>query len=370
MDYLFVICIAILIFFIVSTMSRKEKHVSDKIFIFWLFLVVLAEITFFLSSQNLFEDFHWIYEFVCGTHVLHGAVFYFYVISLLDESFKLKRSDLLHVLPFLLYFSYKTTTKSLGLVDCLNEGGCSHSDNIYAIISVYLKLLIIGAYVFVAYLAIWKLRKRKHGVRLNSYGMKWVKSVGHGVLILLLFILAIKTLGSFGVTFVVDQVMVINIIVSVFVLSFIYVYSKFAYIFAHPFGGNNIPLNKELKLQSKEDLSEEENQYNKICSLIEEGELFKDGDLTLRKLSTIAEIPEHIISNVINRITNRSYTDFINSYRVNHFVDKIDKGENEDNTLLALAYDCGFNSKSSFNRVFKQFYELTPSEFVKTRSAC
>lgn len=368
MDYLFVICLAILVFFMASIFSRQLNHISDRIFIFWLVLVFLAEITFFLSSQNLFEDFHWVYELACGSHVLHGTVFYFYVLSLVIPSFKFERKHLIHLLPFAVYMGYKTIVKSIGLVDCLEEGGCSHSDNIYAVISVYMKFLIILAYVVAAYSVIWKIKKDEQFKRTNPYGVKWICSIGNGVVILLAVVFSIRLLDSYNVHFIIDQVMLINIIVSVFVISFVYMYTKYAYIFAHPFSNKAVVESEELnKLDDYRE--QEEERYNEICAYIEEQQLFKDGDLTLRKLSSIINIPEHTISLVINRVTDRSYSDFINAYRINFFLDQIEQNVHEEQTLLYLAFECGFNSKSSFNRVFKQFHDITPSEYIKTRTS-
>lgn len=368
MDYLFVICLAILVFFITSIFSRKKNHISDKIFIFWLVLVFLAEITFFLSSHNLFQDFHWVYEFACASHVLHGAIFYFYILSLVDKSFLFQKKHLLHLIPFVVYMGYKTTTKSLGLVDCLEEGGCSHSDNIYAIISVYMKFSIILAYVLAGYNIILKVKENQAFRKSNPYGVKWILSIGNGVLILITAVFAIKMIGAYGVQLLIDQVMLINIIVTLFVISFVYIYTKYAYIFAHPFGTERTT-KVEVISRDENDLQQDEMQYNQICSYIVENRLFKDGDLTLRKLSSLIEIPEHTISQIINRVTDRSYSDFINTYRINFFLDLIEQKAHKEQTLLYLAYECGFNSKSSFNRVFKQFHEITPTEYIKNRIA-
>ncbi|MBN2597439.1 MAG: helix-turn-helix transcriptional regulator [Marinifilaceae bacterium] len=349
-----------------SIFSRQLSHISDQIFIFWLVLVFLAEITFFLSSQNLFEDFHWVYEFACGSHVLHGTVFYFYVLSLVVPFFKFERKHLLHLFPFAVYMGYKTTTKLLGLVDCLEEGGCSHSDNIYAVISVYMKFLIILVYVIAAYAVIWKIKEDEQFRKTNPYGVKWICSIGNGVVILLAAVFFIRMLDSYNVHFIIDQVMLINIIVSVFVISFVYIYTKYAYIFAHPFGNDPSSI-KEVKTKLDVNSKQDEDQYSKICTYIEENDLFKDGDLTLRKLSSLIDIPEHTISQVINRVTDRSYSDFINAYRINFFLNQVENNAHEEQTLLYMAFECGFNSKSSFNRVFKQFHDVTPSEYIKSK---
>nr|WP_320119269.1 AraC family transcriptional regulator [uncultured Marinifilum sp.] len=367
MDYLFVICLAILIYFIVSTLSRNTNHLSDRIFIFWLFLVALAEVTFFLSSQNLFEDFHTVYEFACGSHVLHGTVFYFYIQSLINKSFRFQKRHLLHLIPFTIYMGYKTIVKSMGLVDCIGEGGCSHSDNIYSVVSVYMKFAITLAYVLVTYVKIWKERRNSIFCKENPCVIKWINSVGNGVLILLSLIFLIKLLSGLGVSFLIDQVMLIDIVVTIFVISFVHIYSRYAYVFAQPFNAELEQVVQRNEIEEEDNTQQFDKQYQQICDFIVLHKVYKDGDLTLRKLSSMIELPEHIISQSINRCANRSYSDFINSYRVKHFVEFIEQNAHKNETLLYLAYECGFNSKSSFNRVFKQFYDITPTEYIKSK---
>jgi len=231
-----------------------------------------------------------------------------------------------------------------------------------------MKFLIILVYVLTGYHGILKIKKNKAFEKSNPYGVKWILSIGNGVLILITAVFLIRMLSLYGVKLLIDQVMLINIIVTLFVISFVYIYTKYAYIFAHPFGTEEITKVEE-KSRDENELQQDEMQYNQICSYIVENCLFKDGDLTLRKLSTLIDIPEHIISQIINRVTDRSYSDFINTYRINFFLELIEQKAHEDQTLLYLAYECGFNSKSSFNRVFKQFHEITPSEYIKNRIA-
>ncbi len=72
------------------------------------------------------------------------------------------------------------------------------------------------------------------------------------------------------------------------------------------------------------------------------------------------------LSQIINEKEGKSFYDFVNSFRVEEFKRLVKDSKNKQFTLLALAYDCGFNSKSSFNRYFKKNTGKTPSEFVKS----
>ncbi|MCT4615983.1 MAG: AraC family transcriptional regulator [Marinifilaceae bacterium] len=369
MDYIFVISIAFIIFTIYKLSSRKNLLLSDKILITWMAFIIPAEITFFLSSQNLFVEYHWFYEISCSTHVLHGTFFYLYIKSLTTKDFKFEKKQLIHLIPFIIYLGYKIYIKWFDLVDCLNEGGCSHSDNIYSVISVYMKFAILISYVsYTIYTVLKYQREGKLNILSNNIAL-WIKSVCIGVVILMTLVFGLKLMGNIGMRFFLDEIIIINIVVSIFVISFIFIYTKYSLEFTTVYNEteNVKDIPKSTKTDKLENSTDKENYIN-ICSLVRKNELFRDGDLTLRKLSENIKLPEHTVSNSINRVSGLSYTDYINKFRIDYFIKLLEEGKHENNSIINLAYDCGFNSKSSFNRVFKQFTKQTPTEFIKNMS--
>jgi AraC-like DNA-binding protein len=69
---------------------------------------------------------------------------------------------------------------------------------------------------------------------------------------------------------------------------------------------------------------------------------------------------------VLNKGVDSNFNQYINKFRIEAFKEKIKEGQNKTYTLTSIAYECGFNSKSTFNRVFKSTCGVTPSEFVKS----
>lgn len=93
--------------------------------------------------------------------------------------------------------------------------------------------------------------------------------------------------------------------------------------------------------------------------------LFEDAELTLTRLSKHLSSNPSFISKVINEGFGKNFNDFINSYRVDTLISKLRLGEQQTQTLLGLAYDCGFNSKATFNRAFKKQTGLSPKEWME-----
>jgi len=94
--------------------------------------------------------------------------------------------------------------------------------------------------------------------------------------------------------------------------------------------------------------------------------LFLQENLSLQDLSENLKIPQHHITQTLNIYKGLSFYDYINAYRVEAFINKLQKGDSDKFSLLGIAFDCGFNSKSSFNRVFKNITGKSPSAFKKT----
>lgn len=92
---------------------------------------------------------------------------------------------------------------------------------------------------------------------------------------------------------------------------------------------------------------------------------FLNQKLTIQDMSIDADIPKSYISAITKQKFNMNFFNFINSYRIDMFNEKILNLKNDNFTYIAIAMDCGFNSKTSFNRAYKQKIGLTPSEYKK-----
>jgi AraC-like DNA-binding protein len=89
-----------------------------------------------------------------------------------------------------------------------------------------------------------------------------------------------------------------------------------------------------------------------------------DPELTLSQLARQCQTNPSQLSRVINAGYSQNFNDFINEYRVNALLDKLRAGEHRSQTLLGLAFDCGFNSKATFNRAFKKKTGMSPKDWI------
>lgn len=106
-----------------------------------------------------------------------------------------------------------------------------------------------------------------------------------------------------------------------------------------------------------------ERYLDKLLNLMKQDKPFTDGDLTIQKLAEKLSIPAHHLSQTINERLGQTFSDFINSYRVEEAKKKLLDPGLKHLSVLGIAEEVGFNSKSSFNAVFKKHTNMTPSEF-------
>lgn len=116
---------------------------------------------------------------------------------------------------------------------------------------------------------------------------------------------------------------------------------------------------------AKSGMSEEEKGriQNRLTSLMEKEKYFRKPNLTLLDLATELEVSTHKLTEVINTGFHTNFYEYVNGYRVEDVKSRLENPDEDHLTLLALGLEAGFNSKSSFNSVFKKHTGLTPSQY-------
>lgn len=102
---------------------------------------------------------------------------------------------------------------------------------------------------------------------------------------------------------------------------------------------------------------------SELKKLMEVEHMYTDCELTLEKMADRLGIQPADLTRMLNQELGTSFYTLVNSYRVKEVQRKLEAEDQRYYTLLAIAFECGFNSKSTFNRVFKEFTGFTPSNY-------
>lgn len=108
---------------------------------------------------------------------------------------------------------------------------------------------------------------------------------------------------------------------------------------------------------------------NALMEVMDKERPWQDSDLTLADLAARLSTTPHKLSEVLNAQLGQTFYDFVNGYRVREVQRRIATREARAVTMLSLAMDAGFASKSTFNQVFKKYTGQTPSDFRETAGA-
>ena len=109
-----------------------------------------------------------------------------------------------------------------------------------------------------------------------------------------------------------------------------------------------------------------EDRKNELLSYMKKQQSYLDPELNLKDLAASLQMSRSQLSEIINYGFGKNFNDFINSYRIEHFKQLLRQGRQEHLSLLGLAFESGFNSKATFNRVFRKYTGQSPSEYLNS----
>jgi AraC-like DNA-binding protein len=376
MKYIFLIASFNALFFAVLVLQKK-KALHDKILIYWLIYLGLYTGIYALFSNKLFTDFHLLSASFISLLLLHGPFLFLYISALIDQNFRFNRKKLIHFIPFILFnlfiiiaSFFPEFSERIRLDHVEIEHGSPVLFNLFLIITV-----LSGPFYFV--LSIRKFKKLDINIFNNfssceNVNLDWLRKLVYtfGAIwtILMVFATVHHVFGLFSWVFCTHGLF---LSLSVFIILIGYFGLKQKEIFIHH-PDQNIEYVTERKVKYGGVVLKEtdiECYVRKLKHFMVTEKPYLDANLSLPELADKLEIPSHHLSRVINEQFGVNFFDFVNQYRVEEVKSKIGNPEFENLSLLGIAFDSGFNTKSAFNRVFKKMTGFTPSEYKQQQKA-
>lgn len=351
-------------FFAGLFLSKKYRTSADIVMVTWL---LLFSIHSFLILVNLNNDNSQLFQIIPITlTLLYGPLLFTYVNELRSKTDDKKRILLWHFAPFFiflaltfLFFDNSTFRKILALSGAI-------SGLLYCILTLF---------------ALKNHQKQIVDLFSNIKGisLNWMGKLVNGVVIIWIGVFLLVIL---------KQAVQIEIPLNWF---FIVIPFFITYIGYHGFKQQvvfqfvsdednqtnqtkikNSLINQEQTTlvdsgYKKSNLQEKDMEriFKSLEKTMKTEKLFLQTNLNLQELSENVKIPPHHITQTLNKYKRQNFYDYVNAYRVKAFINKLQNGDADNFSLLGIALDCGFNSKSTFNRVFKNITGKSPTEFKK-----
>lgn len=125
---------------------------------------------------------------------------------------------------------------------------------------------------------------------------------------------------------------------------------------------------KDLTEPTRPTTAADQSIIQRIETAMADGKLYLNPELSLAELARYINLPAKTVSLNINAAFNKPFNTYVNTWRVNEVKRRLGTTDAEKFTLLSIAYESGFNSKTSFNRTFKEITGSTPSKFINRGS--
>jgi AraC-like DNA-binding protein len=360
-------------------MTKRNKSQADDILLAWLILLGFHLLTFYFFFTHQFR-YPSLIALGLPLPLVHGPFLYLYT-YLQTSSHRLKKLHWLHFLPpilsYTLFAKFFTLPRDQQAAVFTNHG---HGFETQLTINVYAIYISGIVYVTLSLLRLFKYRKTlpdrfSNTERINFnwllYLILWIMVIW----IVVLFVqkdefiygaasLFVLWLGFFGIKQV--QVFTYNESNPPEPVSQDH-HPDTTDKFDAPSAEPQIPSEPATLKYQKSTLSEEDISeiHEKLQHFMAEQKPFKNPDLTLDELAKSLDVHPNYLSQVINSKENKTFYDLINEKRVDDFIKNITEPASQQYTLLAIAYESGFNSKASFNRNFKKYTGHTPSHYLK-----
>ena len=355
---------------------KRNKNQSDYLFLGWI-LVVLGQITFYEISIYQFE-IHGFWAILFFSLPMLGApLLFLYILSLTGHRVSWKTATL-HLGVYVIYVALFFVFQQKDNLDLTAANGYFElSENPPQWMQYYAIPLAISGLIYCVWDLLLLRKHRQTIVALFSFdekiNLKWLSYVVYAYLVL--FVLA--SFLIFGATqfqlFSIENAFAfVGITLSLMLIAFGFYGFRQTAIFSS-IDTQEVPsLNLDSSISDKVAYSKSGLTPEKIESLasrltghMEIKKPFLDENLSLALLAEQSEISQPHLSQIINQYFKMNFYDFVNRYRVEEAKQKLSSPDFDHLSVLGIAFDCGFKSKSSFNRYFKKYTGVSPSAFKK-----
>jgi AraC-like DNA-binding protein len=359
--------------------TKKGAATSDRILAVWMFLFGMHFFSYYLHYLDYWD----IYPHLSGVHhpfpLLHGPFLYLYVLFSIRVDQRFNWQNYLHFAPALLFYIYMIPFLFFYSAEeklMVNHGIVDDYSG-FITFSIFAFIFSAVSYAIAAYRLLKKyneLTDQNFAYRENI-DLNWLRTfiLGMSFTFTVTAIIIILEEG-FGIDFGFNTDPIFYMLLITFIVYLGYSGIRHRNIFSDfQESETRIAEPKPSGEYIRSGLKDEDavEYHQSLLELMRNKKPYLEPKLTLSNLADELSISVNHLSQVINKYEEKNFFDFVNTYRVEEFQKRALDPENKNYSILAIALDSGFNSKSSFNQVFKKLTGKTPSQFMsEAKESC
>lgn len=338
--------------------NKKKKCVADKVFIaLMLFLAIHLAGAYFLLIDSVKSSPYLLLD--AGTMIFYPVMIFLYIQTLVTNAKTLTLKHAIHIIPIAVLYVLILPIRH----DIIQGGLTKGHTQPFILYLVLLWGLAFNMYYIIQIFALLK----KHNLNIkNNFSfseridLKWIRSFLVGYILVFTATLILSVFFNTNQIDIKSSNQIIYYLLCIFVYYIGYQgYKQRAFLTALPI--NTVDVTKA----KKNEKSQDEIFISRLQQFMFENKPFLNPTLTLDQLAQGLNVPPYFLSQILNTELKCNFFDFVNNFRVEEFKRNLEIKSNTNYTLLALALDSGFNSKASFNRIFKNKTGLTAVDECK-----
>lgn len=363
--------LVLLVLLLSLVLSKKNKLKADKFLIAFLVFELVSQIYLLLEKTDWLQHSYWML-LGKGLYLLDSPLFFLYVF-VLTHNHRLPNwlfgilftPWLLYAIHFLYFywsvFPHSSVDASSGLVYINNALSPTW------LFFVIVMLLIEPVYLSWFYRILKQYRMRLHDALSKTEGieLRWLNTLFYLRIFLTLILVPA---GFIAIANGWIRLAIFQSMLEVSGVVFFFVVGYFGFKQTTIFVDGPVTLKeKPIPSYERSGLSAEDaaRLHTQLVTYMQTAKPYLQGDLRASDVAAALNISVNHLSQVLNTIQNQNFFDFINTHRVEEVKQRIADKRFAHLTILAIALDCGFNSKSAFNTVFKKTTGVTPSQYAR-----
>lgn len=340
--------------------TQKSRPIPGRIMAAWQFLIC-CELLFALLNNAGYEMYS--FPFISFTY---GPLLYLYIKHLGKGVERFRSISLIHFIPFLVFFTVSVVFRTVPIFD--DPSGFFVSDRFISLRIIYgLSFFIsITAYSALSFLAVTRYQATLPHIlsfRTGKVTLNWLKVLTVAFYLTYFTLFVMGGMNIIGAQVPFDPYYIVFFFITLF--SFIFSFFSFRQPTLSGLPSNTANAPESEVRYARSGLKEKSalEILDKLNKAMEQDKIFLKSDLSVTDLSEITGVSRHHITQVLNEYRGSNFFTFINEYRTREVIRRMRDTKYSNYTILALAFDSGFNSKSTFNTVFKAITGLTPSDY-------
>jgi AraC-like DNA-binding protein len=326
-------------------------------------LMIMNSVLFNLSLQREYQR---LIDFSEMTRFAMAPALYLAILCLTKPGSLLGEKQYLHFIPAAIFCIYLLPT-------LLFSGIYNHPPHLIGLVLQTFFVLIARFQLLVYWLlSIRRLNRHTKNIQLitsdtGPVDLGWLKGllITIGCMVILFTLLVFFNLGAFSTVYMAGIFLSGSLFMLYYMQAQREVYAYKPEIIAEI---NEVILEASTPLKSvlpKMDQAQLAELKLRLELLMKDDKLYLDSELSLPQLATQLNTPIHVLSWLLNNEYNLNFFQFINGYRVLEVKRALLSGRHKQLNILGIAFNSGFNSKTTFNTAFKKETGLSPTEFIK-----